>query len=95
MYTDASPDRVVWACHIFNNAKSAVSGAKALLQDDSEAAKIEEAFPEAVKLLNSKKFEAYSIIVNNLKPLDCVKDREQVFNTIKLMDKQSVLTNNW
>ncbi|CAL2035144.1 unnamed protein product [Caenorhabditis brenneri] len=94
MYSDASPDRVVWACHIFNNAKAAVSGAKALLLDDAEAAKISEAFPEAVTFLNSKEFEAYSIIVNNLKTLDCEKDREQIFNTIKLFDKHSVLTNN-
>uniref|UniRef100_A0A1I7UJQ5 Sel1 repeat family protein n=2 Tax=Caenorhabditis tropicalis TaxID=1561998 RepID=A0A1I7UJQ5_9PELO len=94
MYADASPDRVIWACHIFNNAKSAVSGAKALLLDDSEAAKIEEAFPEAVSFLNSKEFDAYAIVVNNLKTLDCDKDREQVFNTIKLFDKHSVLTSN-
>ncbi|UMM21016.1 hypothetical protein L5515_002887 [Caenorhabditis briggsae] len=93
MYSDASPDRVVWACHIFNNAKKAVSDAKALLLDGSEEQKIEEAFPEAVTFLNSKEFEAYSIVVNNLKTLDCEKDREQVFNTIKLFDKHNVLTN--
>ncbi|CAI2349751.1 unnamed protein product [Caenorhabditis sp. 36 PRJEB53466] len=93
-YADASPDRIVWACHIFNGAKSAVSQAKALLQDDSEAEKIEAAFPEVVKFMNSKEFEAYAIVVNQLQTLDCVKDRAQVFNTIKLFDTQSVITTN-
>ncbi|KAF1763658.1 hypothetical protein GCK72_011925 [Caenorhabditis remanei] len=93
MYADASPDRVVWACHIFNNAKKAVSDAKALLLDDSEADKIDQAFPEAVTFLHSKEFDAYAIVVNNLNTLDCTKDREQIFNTIKMFDKHNVLTN--
>ncbi|CAI5444745.1 unnamed protein product [Caenorhabditis angaria] len=92
LYADADPDRIVWACHLFNNAQSVVSQAKALLNDQTEADAIEDAFPEAVSFLNSKEFSAYAIVVDQLKPLDCVKDREQIFNTIKLFDMHNVLT---
>uniref|UniRef100_A0A8R1DSP3 Uncharacterized protein n=1 Tax=Caenorhabditis japonica TaxID=281687 RepID=A0A8R1DSP3_CAEJA len=94
VFADASPDRIVWACHIFNGAKSLISNAKALLLDADEADKIDAAFPEVVTFMNSKEFEAYSIVVSNLNSLDCEKDRKQIFDTIKLMDKQNVFTSN-
>lgn len=94
MYADASPDRIIWTCNMFNHAQSSINQAKALLLDDSEAPQIQKTFPELVKFMESKEFEAYVIIVNNLKPLDCTKDREQVFNTLKLMDMKKVMTTN-
>ncbi|CAB3401232.1 unnamed protein product [Caenorhabditis bovis] len=91
-YADANPDKILWACHLFNNIPTIVSELQGLLQDSDEAEKIDEQFPELQKFLHSKEYEAYTIVVKQMKTLDCEKDRDQVFNTIKLFDMHNVLT---
>ncbi|CAD6187740.1 unnamed protein product [Caenorhabditis auriculariae] len=87
-----NPDRVIWACNMFNGAKPTIKEAESIINDPSEVSKLDEVFPGTVKFAKSKEFQAYVNAMNAMPDdLDCDKDREQIVAALRLMDKQGIL----